>query len=177
MRIQGKITRWNADKGYGFITPSTGPKEVFVHINAFTAGAEPPKIGEVVSFVLSTDQRGRPRAVDVARPGQQPPSRPVHRTRRTTVSRVGWMMVLVLLAAAILSVSRIAQSPSAIAMPVRTSAPTGAPARLEAFKCDGRTHCSQMSSCEEATYFIGNCPGTQMDGDRDGVPCESQWCR
>jgi len=44
------------------------------------------------------------------------------------------------------------------------------------FRCDGRTYCSQMRSCEEATYFIQNCPGTKMDGDRDGVPCERQWC-
>lgn len=44
------------------------------------------------------------------------------------------------------------------------------------FSCDGRTMCSQMKSCEEATYFIRNCPNTQMDGDNDGVPCESQWC-
>ncbi|WP_420466234.1 excalibur calcium-binding domain-containing protein [Panacagrimonas sp.] len=47
----------------------------------------------------------------------------------------------------------------------------------EQYACDGRTHCSHMRSCEEATYFIHNCPGTQMDGDNDGVPCESQWCR
>lgn len=46
-----------------------------------------------------------------------------------------------------------------------------------AFRCDGRTHCSQMTSCEEATYFLKNCPGTKMDGDGDGVPCENQWCK
>ncbi len=45
------------------------------------------------------------------------------------------------------------------------------------FRCDGRTYCSQMRSCEEATFFIQNCPGTKMDGDKDGVPCEKQWCR
>jgi hypothetical protein len=45
-----------------------------------------------------------------------------------------------------------------------------------AFKCDGRTHCSQMRSCAEAKYFLANCPGVAMDGNRDGVPCERQWC-
>ena len=44
------------------------------------------------------------------------------------------------------------------------------------FKCDGRQHCSQMTSCSEATFFIKNCPETKMDGDFDGVPCEQQWC-
>ena len=44
------------------------------------------------------------------------------------------------------------------------------------FTCDGRTHCSQMRSCAEATYFIQHCPNTKMDGNNDGVPCEQQWC-
>ena len=45
------------------------------------------------------------------------------------------------------------------------------------FTCDGREYCSQMTSCEEATYFINHCPNTKMDGNHDGVPCEKQWCR
>jgi endonuclease YncB( thermonuclease family) len=43
-------------------------------------------------------------------------------------------------------------------------------------RCDGRLYCSQMTSCEEATWFLKQCPGTKMDGDDDGVPCETQWC-
>lgn len=45
------------------------------------------------------------------------------------------------------------------------------------FHCDGRTHCSQMTSCAEATFFINNCPNTKMDGDGDGIPYEKQWCK
>jgi excalibur calcium-binding domain-containing protein len=44
------------------------------------------------------------------------------------------------------------------------------------FRCDGRVYCSQMTSCEEATFFLENCPGVKMDGEGDGVPCEKQWC-
>lgn len=45
------------------------------------------------------------------------------------------------------------------------------------FSCDGRQYCSQMTSREEAEFFIRNCPDTKMDGDRDGIPCEndSRW--
>jgi len=51
------------------------------------------------------------------------------------------------------------------------------PSKNEAqYNCDGRTHCSQMTSCQEATFFLRNCPGTKMDGNNDGVPCERQWC-
>lgn len=45
------------------------------------------------------------------------------------------------------------------------------------YRCDGRTHCSQMTSCEEATFFVRNCPNTKMDGDGDGIPCERQLCQ
>lgn len=54
--------------------------------------------------------------------------------------------------------------------------PGPTPAATAAFKCDGRTKCSQMTSCAEATYFIQHCPATTMDGNNDGVPCERQWC-
>ena len=47
---------------------------------------------------------------------------------------------------------------------------------LISFSCDGRQYCSQMRSCEEARFYILNCPNTRMDGDNDGMPCESQWC-
>lgn len=41
------------------------------------------------------------------------------------------------------------------------------------FTCDGRQHCSQMTSRAEAEYFTRHCPNTKMDGDRDGIPCEN----
>lgn len=41
------------------------------------------------------------------------------------------------------------------------------------YHCDGRIHCSQMNSREEARWFVRNCPGTKMDGNNDGEPCES----
>lgn len=44
------------------------------------------------------------------------------------------------------------------------------------YRCEGKEHCSQVTSCEEATFYLRNCPGTQMDGDNDGIPCESQHC-
>lgn len=55
--------------------------------------------------------------------------------------------------------------------------PAGLTSPVSQYKCDGRTYCSQMTSCGEATYFLRNCPGVKMDGNNDGVPCEQQWCR
>ena len=65
-----------------------------------------------------------------------------------------------------------AAAPAAPLAPVAVTPPA-----RTAYRCDGRTHCSQMRSCEEATWFLQHCPGVKMDGNRDGVPCEKQWCR
>lgn len=68
-------------------------------------------------------------------------------------------------------------------VPATTPAPAPvatmpSPARpTAAWRCDGRTRCHQMTSCAEATYFLRHCPQVEMDGDRDGIPCEDQWCR
>ncbi len=41
------------------------------------------------------------------------------------------------------------------------------------FRCDGRETCGQMTSKDEAQFFVRNCPNTQMDGDGDGDACEN----
>lgn len=58
--------------------------------------------------------------------------------------------------------------------PMSTVTPIESPAA--SFKCDGRRYCSQMTSCAEAKYFLAHCPAVKMDGDRNGIPCERQWC-
>jgi hypothetical protein len=62
-------------------------------------------------------------------------------------------------------------------LPLRSSIPSRSTSATSSnARCDGRTRCSQMTSCAEAKYFLQNCPGTQMDGEGDGIPCERQWC-
>ena len=72
-----------------------------------------------------------------------------------------------------------ARTAKGAALPESFTAPAPAApfSAVSQYKCDGRIHCSQMTSCEEATYFLRNCPGVKMDGNNDGVPCEQQWCR
>jgi endonuclease YncB( thermonuclease family) len=66
--------------------------------------------------------------------------------------------------------------PLPAAAPRQATTPAAPPAAAPQ-RCDGRTYCSQMTSCAEATWFLKNCPGVKMDGNHDGVPCEQQWCR
>lgn len=45
------------------------------------------------------------------------------------------------------------------------------------FTCDGRSTCSQMTSCEEAKYFIKTCPGFTSGVFGEEASCEKQWCK
>ena len=74
------------------------------------------------------------------------------------------------------SIAALDTPPVSQAISSQSAPPATASKQTESFSCDGRTHCSQMRSCEEATYFLQHCPNTEMDGNNDGEPCEQQWC-
>jgi CspA family cold shock protein len=60
MRITGTVKFFNAAKGFGFIQPDEGGKDVFVHATALErAGIRSLQEGDRVSFVLEDDRRGR----------------------------------------------------------------------------------------------------------------------
>ncbi len=60
MRIQGVVKFFNSAKGFGFIKPDNGGKDVFVHVTALeTAGISSLNEGDKVSFVLEDDRKGR----------------------------------------------------------------------------------------------------------------------
>jgi cold shock protein len=60
MRISGTLKFYNATKGFGFITPDDGSKDVFVHASALErAGIATLNEGDKVTFVLEDDRKGR----------------------------------------------------------------------------------------------------------------------
>ncbi|WP_192182553.1 thermonuclease family protein [Mesorhizobium amorphae] len=43
----------------------------------------------------------------------------------------------------------------------------------QSYSCQPRRYCSQISSCEEAHWYLNNCSwGSKLDRDGDGIPCE-----
>jgi hypothetical protein len=96
--------------------------------------------------------------------------------RRPTVAELNAQRKLQMQASA--SAAPVSAPPAApVAGPGPVARPAPAAAQAAGFRCDGRTRCSQMSSCAEARFFLARCPGVEMDGDHDGVPCEMQWCQ
>ncbi len=54
MRYQGRITNWNDDKGYGFVTPNGGGEKAFVHITAFSNSHRRPTESDLITYELAT---------------------------------------------------------------------------------------------------------------------------
>jgi hypothetical protein len=50
----------------------------------------------------------------------------------------------------------------------------GAPQLGQSWSCSPRKTCGRIGSCAEAYWYLENCRwGPRLDGDSDGVPCES----
>jgi CspA family cold shock protein len=65
---KGTVKWFNATKGYGFIQPDDGSKDVFVHISAVErAGLSTLNDGQKVSFEITTDRRSGKQAADQLR--------------------------------------------------------------------------------------------------------------
>lgn len=178
MPFTGTLRTWHEDRGFGFIAPTHGGAEVFVHISAFPRDGSRPTQGEQLRYELGRGKNGQVQAVQVLRLaiGAPPPPRTrVDRGRQH--SRLPLLAGLAALGiAAVVAHGRFGRRDvEAAAAPQPLSAPVAEPP-APSFRCDGRRHCSQMSSCAEAKFFLQNCPGVEMDGDHDGVPCEMQWC-
>jgi CspA family cold shock protein len=67
MPITGTVKFFNSDKGYGFIRPDDGSRDVFVHVSAVTSsGLGTLNEGQRVSFEIEPDKRGKgPKAVNL----------------------------------------------------------------------------------------------------------------
>ena len=178
MRRQGRIEEWNDERGFGFVRWHGGDERAFAHISDFEQRGTRPAVGAVVTYDVVTE-RGRPKAISIRYAGMSAPSRtrqhPQPSTRLGTV--LGGLATIVVLAAIATTAWRYwlkARPPTPAAVSTQVAPARAVPGTRASFSCtSGKTHCSHMASCAEAKYYINHCPGTKMDGDGDGEPCES----
>lgn len=66
MAQSGTVKWFNIQKGFGFIEPETGGKDIFVHVSAVQAsGLNELREGQKVSFETEMDRQGRPAASSI----------------------------------------------------------------------------------------------------------------
>ncbi|MFB2685414.1 excalibur calcium-binding domain-containing protein [Shewanella mangrovisoli] len=187
---RGILVRWNDEKGFGFIQPEQQGKDVFIHITVLKHMARKPQVGDSILYRTEIQNDGKVKAIKASiegvavlantskspRRNANPPSRSLSNTL---------LPLLLIFGIGIFGFKKytefeIAQAPNNTEIettPLYEPQTQFQSAPQAQFRCEaGKTHCSQMSSCAEATFYINHCPNTQMDGDGDGIPCERQWC-
>ena len=75
MRFAGQVKSWNAERGFGFIEPTGGGQEIFLHVSAVPTQLRPPKIGQHFTFEVEINRDGKKRASNVG-VATAPPRRP-----------------------------------------------------------------------------------------------------
>jgi cold shock CspA family protein len=182
MRYQGRISNWKDDKGYGFVVQNGASEQVFIHIKSFSNRQRRPAGDEIVTYEIITDANGRKRAENVEFVS--------NRTSNPSAAKGGTFPMKKLIVIILISIvgwqaygkylqwntGHSRQPEAALSGGPLSEIKSKNTATPASFSCDGRTHCSQMTSCEEAYFFLKNCPGVEMDGNHDGEPCEQQWC-
>jgi len=153
--MKGEIVRWVDDRGFGFINSDAYPGDIFVHVSKFQKGYRRPQIGDKVEFQIEVSN-GKTSAHNALLVGVEP--------MKNSSSP------------SILSVVLIGLALGVFGYFVFEKLFTAPEYENMGFVCEGKTRCSHMTSCNEAKFYLANCPNVQIDGDRDGVPCEMQWC-
>lgn len=184
-----KISSWNTEKGYGFAIANG--KKYFVHKRALGPISRNPQVGDTI---VVTQFQETPKGARISSGVLEGvPLRQADHDRKPYVPgyyrkrKLKYALALLVLSIPIMLLNQCMtpstkskedpafhNSVQTIPKPSNFQEST---IKEPSYRCDGRTHCSQMNSYEEALFFLRNCPGTQMDGDGDGIPCERQFGR
>lgn len=181
---KGQLKSWKDDKGFGFIQSSELKQDTFIHISTLKGMSRKPKVGDFIYFEVEKQANGKSRAINCRIEGVAAKAIQRHRPRvqkNTSPPKSKAILVIALIAIGAFGYQRLGLSTASTPAQhiPNTTTPSGSllnRAFSESnanFSCDGRQHCSQMTSRAEAEYFTKHCPNTKMDGDRDGIPCEN----
>lgn len=205
MMLKGTLKRWSDEQGFGFLQTEGTSEDVFIHISALKNLPRRPMTGDIIIFSLETDDKGRKRAVNASIEGmksvftarkiekpdvnfsRKPPfnKRSIPRQRSHSPHKEGFpsfISLFFLLAVVFFGYKSYSEksfnspAPAAIETDFEPVEVQPHEPNISPFKCEGKTRCTQMTSCEEAMFYLNHCPGTITDGDHDGLPCEDQWC-
>lgn len=189
---RGRLIRWNDEKGFGFVESDIEKNGIFLHISALKGIRRRPVVNDVITYELLSENK-KLRAINATIEGVEAIRMHPKMNIKKKAERSQWyklksllpvFFVLTILFITYRSLPHYRNFDSqnivdykevndASAIPQNTT--SHREINNTTFICDGRTHCSQMRSKEEAIFFLKNCPNTQMDGDRDGEPCETQF--
>lgn len=112
---KGQLTTWKDDRGFGFIKPDNGGKEVFLHISALKGAGRRPKVGDTLLYEQVAELDGTIRAARASIQGVVPQSSSTKRKNRkgSLLETVIGVVILAAIALITMQFSR-GRSPSPI---------------------------------------------------------------
>ncbi|MDQ5948434.1 MAG: hypothetical protein QG651_928 [Pseudomonadota bacterium] len=194
---RGRLIRWNDEKGFGFVESNIEKNGIFLHISALKGMSRRPVVNDVITYELLSENK-KIRAINATIEGvdairTRPKINIKKKVKRSQLDKLKSLLPVIFVLSILFITYRslsyyrnfrnfgsqnvvdYKDVNDASVIPQKTISHNET--NNAKFTCDGRTHCSQMVSKEEAIYFITHCPNTKMDGDGDGEPCEDQFGR
>ncbi len=174
MRLQGRVTEWNDERGFGFVIQNGTGARVFLHVSEMSASRRRPAIGSLITYELGQDDKGRIQARSARFVGARV-SGPSKSMGTLASAVVGLMTLLVI---GYVGYVRISNPNSTVSASVYKIVFVRDALRSHPeFQCrPEKNSCFKMTSCAEALFHQEHCGVADMDGDHDGIPCEQQWC-
>ena len=169
MRLQGKITSWDEAKGFGFITPSSGGKDVFFHITNIHKTNGILIEGSLVSYEMPNDKSKRQQAINIELIYE-------NGTQARQPSSLFIYPLLLMTGLIVLVIYNFVQYRGSTIQETLYKSIYLRDYKNSDFKCEGKAQCSEIASCKEAIFYQENCGNTEIDEDKDGIPCEEQLC-
>lgn len=62
--VKGILKTWKEDRGFGFIKPDDGGKDIFIHISSLKGVSRRPITGDVIYYQIAKDNRGKYKAIN-----------------------------------------------------------------------------------------------------------------
>ena len=79
---KGQLTTWKDDRGFGFIKPADGSKQVFLHISALKGANRRPQVGDTILYERVVERDGKLRAAKASIQGLVPQPSPSKHKRK-----------------------------------------------------------------------------------------------
>ncbi|PSN15025.1 DUF1294 domain-containing protein [filamentous cyanobacterium CCT1] len=97
----GKLVKWKDDRGFGFIQPDDGGKEVFLHISELKDSVRRPRLNDTIHYYCVINSDGKTRAVNASIQGvrkrsQLPLEKPKFSGRRSSKKSITFLLAKLL---------------------------------------------------------------------------------
>jgi len=95
--VKGVLKTWKEDRGFGFIKPDDGGKDIFIHISALNGVSRRPTTGDVIYYQIAKDNRGKYKAINAQIEGVSLTEDMAKDLLQTSSSRKGIIAIAVVL--------------------------------------------------------------------------------